>query len=123
MIRNVTQGFILGLDFLIPQGAVWGLGRGFYYLGGYILPLLGKSELAPYYCAVYVMTTIPSCEIICRVAVIPPVICPDIPHRYKDYLEPRQLEMDGISVARNAHCYLLKMNLLLPASLIPHLYL
>lgn len=103
VIRNVTQGFILGLDFLIPQGVILDMGRGLCYLGDDILPLLSKSELAPASCTAQLMenTTIPPrCEIICKVALIPPITGLGIPLSYSGYLEPRQLEMDGISVAR-----------------------
>lgn len=72
-------------------------------MGDDVLPLLSKSELAPCHCTVQVMKnqTIPlRCEIICRVELIPPVICSHIPHSTKGYLEPRQLEMGVMSVAR-----------------------
>lgn len=47
VIRNVTQGFILGLDFLTPHGVILDMGRRLCYLGDDVLPLRRKSELAP----------------------------------------------------------------------------
>lgn len=33
VIRNVTRGFILGLDFLTPHSVILDMGRGLCYLG------------------------------------------------------------------------------------------
>ena len=103
VIRNVSQGFILGFDFLTPHRVILDMGRGLCYLGDDVLPLLKKSSLVPAVCTAQMMenTTIPPCsEFICKVALISPVITAGIPNCYSGYLEPRQLELDGIAVAR-----------------------
>ena len=43
---------------------------------------------------------LPCCEMICKAALIPPVINAGMPDSYSGCLETRQLEMDGIAVAR-----------------------
>lgn len=78
------------------------MGRGLCYLGDEVLPLLRKSDLAPASCTAQIMenTTVPPrCEMICKVALIPPVIYAGLLGSYSGCLEPRQPELDGIAVA------------------------
>lgn len=75
------------------------MGKGQCYLGDEVLSLLRKSELAPASCTAQITESItvpPSCEPICKVALIPPVVNANIPVSYSGCLEPRQLEMYGI---------------------------
>lgn len=79
------------------------MGRGLCYISDEVLPLLRKSDLAPARCTAQIMenmTVPPRCEMICKVALIPPVINAGIPGSYSGCLEPRQPEMDGMAVAR-----------------------
>lgn len=103
VIRNVGQTILLGWDFLQQHNAVLDLGIGICRLHSHNLPLLCTTELIPGSCSALVAecTTVPPyCEMHCAVKLIPPTANLCTPAEYNGLLEPYQMDLDGIAVAR-----------------------
>lgn len=103
VMRNVSEGTLLGTDFLQLHKAVLDFGRGICSLYGEDIPLLRKTQLTPLNCTARITdcTVVPPrCQINCKVSLTPPTVTVGTPNDYDGCLEPYQLDLDGISVAR-----------------------